>query len=235
MRNTSQNLLSNYNEAQNIPMKYLPESTVQKLVEEGTVREYPAGQLILYEGDPASQVFYVYEGTIKMYDIDANGNEKIVALAGKGDLFPILQVFVDSPDVTSFYSTLSEVKTIVIPRDVFMKHVQNDPQLGLYCMEWFTRTVKYLVERISSLEKTDTQAKLNAVLMLLCEVHSHKRLSGWRRVTFPVNQQLLADLIGVTRESVNGAVKIAQQKNIMRMPKSKVLEINKKNLQKLVT
>lgn len=235
MPNMSQNLPKNYTGEHNIPMKYLPDTTVQKLVEEGTVREYLAGQLVLYEGDPASQVFYVYEGVVKMYDIDSNGNEKIVALAGKGDMFPILQVFVDSPDVTSFYSTLSDVKTVVIPRDVFMKHVKSDPQLGMYCLEWFTRTVKYLVERVSSLEKTDTQAKLNAVLMLLCEAHSQKRLSGWRRVSFPVNQQLLADLIGVTRESVNGAVKIAQNKGIMRMPKNKVLEIHKKNLQKLTS
>ena len=226
----SQNIYTSSQSSHNIPMKYLPEVTVQKLTQHGTVREYPAGQLILYEGDPASQVFYVYEGTIKMYDIDANGNEKIVALAGKGDLFPILQTFVKSPDVTSFYSTLSDVKTVVIPREAFIKQVQEDPQLGLYCLEWFTRTVKYLTERVSSLEKTDTQAKLNAILKVLLEAHSRKRLSGWRRVSFPVNQQLLADLIGVTRESVNGAVKIAQRKKIIRTPKSKVLEIHKKNL-----
>lgn len=223
----------NYAEAHNIVVKYLPDTTVQKLVEDGTIREYAAGQLILYQGDPASQVFYIYEGAVKMYDIDAQGNEKIVALAGKGDLFPFLQVFDKAPGVSYFYSTLSDVKAVVLPREVFVKHVQKDPQLGMYCLEWFTRTVKFLMERISSLEKTDTQAKLNAVLLLLAETHSRKRLSGWHRVRFPVNQQLLADLIGVTRESVNGAFKIAQDHKLIRSPRSKVLEINLKNLSNL--
>lgn len=213
--------------------KFTP-NTVQRLVEHGTVRQYPKNQIILYDGDTISHVFYIYRGVIKMYDIDAQGNEKILGLAKEGDLFPVLPVFANDKTVETFYATITDIDVIAIPHDIFLKQLQESPDLALYCLKWFSGKVKDLVRMLSSLEKSDTRAKLHAALLLLGDQHSKKRLSGWSRVDFPVNQQFLADLVGVTRESINVAIQAAQEEQILRSPNSRVLEINMSRLHEVL-
>ena len=41
-------------------------------------RSYPKGQIILYQGDTPPYMFLLKQGEIKVYDIDEQGNEKIL-------------------------------------------------------------------------------------------------------------------------------------------------------------
>ena len=57
-------------------------------------------------------------------------------------------------------------------------------------------------------------------------------LGGWYRVRFPLSQQTLADLTGLTRETVNIALKDIEPLEVMRTPRKLVVEIHPENLAK---
>lgn len=213
-------------------MKNLTPAPVTELIKKGVVRHYPKGQLVLYEGDVVSYLYYLKKGAIKAYDIDATGNEKIINVAGDGDFFPLLAIFDENGKIATFYSTLVDCELVLIPRQSFVELLQKDPEVSFYFLQWFTKRVKGLILRMSSLEKTDTAAKFHNVLYVLSQWHSRDRKDGWQRVNFPVNQQFLADMAGVTRESLNAVFKDAELNHIVRVPRSKVLEINPTVLQK---
>lgn len=187
---------------------------------------------MLYEGDTPSNVFYLKKGAVKVYDIDSEGNEKVLAILKEGDILPIVAIFDKHNTVRCFYSTLNDCTLVAIDREVFIKELSVNARLGFYFIRWLGAYMDSFLTRMSSLERTDTGEKLNAALLMLAEQHSSKRLKGWYRVNFPVNQQLIADMIGVTRESVNGAVQGAEHNGIIRIPRTKILEIHLPTLRK---
>ena len=97
-------------------------------------------------------------------------------------------------------------------------------------MNWFFSEMHELLVRLDSMGKTNTQDKLVAALRFLAVRHSRLRPTGWYRVRFAVNHQLLANLIGMTRESTSMKMKELADGEVIRNPKNGVLEINLKKL-----
>jgi CRP/FNR family transcriptional regulator len=97
-------------------------------------------------------------------------------------------------------------------------------------MNWFSKEVHELLARLDSLGKTNVSDKLKAALKFLAIRHGKERRSGWCRVSFPVNHQLLADMIGMTRESTTTAMKELVDQKIIRNPRLTILEIDLKKL-----
>src|SRR3954465_803698 len=54
--------------------------------EAGVVREFPAGTVIVHEGDPSDHVLVLRSGCVKVVASVADGAEFILGLRGPGDL-----------------------------------------------------------------------------------------------------------------------------------------------------
>lgn len=203
---------------------------LKQLIDKAKLRHYPKGQIILYEGDVPSDFYILKDGIVKVYDIDDQGNEKILHLIKTPSLFPMVYFMGGNDQNRSFYTTVTDSEIYVLPQSVVDEHIQADSSLAIHIMQSFAQEVHEVLVRLSSLEKTTTRDKLCAALKFLAVHHSEERKTGWRRVTFPISHQILADMIGVTRESTTMVMKEFQENKIIRNPKLTVLEINFKKL-----
>ena len=207
-------------------MKELTHNPLQPLLERAKLRSYPRGQIILYEGENPADAFIVKSGAVKIYDIDEDGNEKIIHILKTLGMFPVIFMFGNAGQTSTFYTTVVDSELYVLPRSEFEAQLARDPQLVLYCLKWFASEVQEIMKRMSSLEKSSTRSKLFATLSYLARHHADPPKSGWQRVRFPVSHQLLADMIGVTRESTTMVMKDMQKEKVVRTPKLGTLEIN---------
>lgn len=203
------------------------------LLSQAKVRHYPKGQIILYEGENPTDAFIVKQGAVKMYDIDEDGNEKILHVLKTAGIFPGLFMFGGAGQTSTFYTTVADSELYVLSRSFFEEQLASDPALMTHCMRWFAHEVREIMQRMSSLEKTSTRSKLLANLAYLSRQHADPPKAGWQKVQFPVSHQLLADMIGVTRESTTMVMKDLQNEKIVRTPKLGVLEINKLQIESL--
>lgn len=194
------------------------------------LRSYPKGQIILYEGDTPSDLYIIKSGVVKIYDIDDQGNEKILHIIKSPAVFPIVFFLGGNDQSRSFYTTITDAEIYVIPISIVEDEMKANSELAIYLMHWFSREIHEVLVRLSSLEKTNTRDKVTAALKFLAVHHSDERKGGWRRVTFPISHQLLADVIGVTRESTTMVMKELQKEHIIRNPRLTILEINFKSL-----
>lgn len=197
------------------------------------LRHYPKGQIILYEGDAPTDLYIIKSGVIKIYDIDDQGNEKILHIIKTPAMFPMVFSLGINSLSRSFYTTITDAEIYVIPTSVVEEQMKADGELSLYMMRWFSKEIHEVLVRLSSLEKTNTRDKVTAALKFLGVHHSDGRKNGWRRVVFPISHQLLADMVGVTRESTTMVMKELQKEHIIRNPRLTVLEINFKSLVEL--
>lgn len=205
-------------------------SPLQPVLESARLKEYPKGQIIHYQGDDLLEVFVIKSGVVKIYDIDEQGNEKVLHIAKAPAVIPFSFFSGGALPPNWFYSALTDCELFVMPTEVLQTAVDNDSALGVALMNAFSRDVHELLVRLSSLGKTKALDKLAATLRFLLVLHATERRNGWARVNFPVNHQLLADIAGITRERTAMVMKELQDKKAIRNPRLNVLEIHRVRL-----
>lgn len=205
-------------------------SPLRKLLRSARMKHFPRGQLIFYVGDMPGEVFFITAGAVKIYDISDQGNEKILHIVKAPAVLPLAFFLGASAPLQWFYATLTDCDFYILPKDELQCSMEADNLLAAFLMKSFYVDVHELLVRLSSLEKTNVRNKLIASLKFLTVRHARRRPSGWWRVSFSVNHQLLADLSGVTRESASMAMKGLQEEKIIRNPRLTILEINRAKL-----
>lgn len=207
-----------------------PPSSLAILLKSARSKQIPKGQILLYEGDIPHEVYILKSGFVKLYDIDENGNEKVLHIIKQGSIFPFIFFSDEGSGVHWFYGALTDCELYVFTAPEMQKSLLEDNNLSRYFTNIFSREVHELLVRLSSLGKTNTSYKLVAALKFLQKQHSRPFRGGWSRIEFPVNHQLLADMIGVSRESTSLAMKELQDKKVIRYSGQTILEVHKESL-----
>jgi CRP-like cAMP-binding protein len=201
-------------------------SPMSPLLSKAQQRSYPKGQIILYQGDSPPYMFLLKNGEIKVYDIDEQGNEKVLYIMRAGSIYPFASYIGHRTEVMWFYAALTDVEAYVISYEDLTPELNKNPKLGIYLLEKVTTDVHEAFVRIASMSKTTTRPKLVAALKFLCVYHTKPTKRGWRQVNFSVSHQLLADMTGITRESATLVMKQLQDEKLTRSPRIGTLEIN---------
>jgi CRP-like cAMP-binding protein len=189
-------------------------------------REYPKGQIILYQGDTPSDMYLLKSGEVKIYDIDEQGSEKILHILRPPAMFPFAGYLAVQPEVMWFYGALTDTEVYVLQYADIKSYMKQHGEFTVYLLDRLVGEMHELLVRLNSMGKTTARGKLVAALKFLGVHHSEIRRNNWRRVTFPVSHQLLADMTGITRESATMTMKQLQLEKIIRCPRLTVLEIN---------
>jgi CRP-like cAMP-binding protein len=51
------------------------------------ISKYRRSAVIFSQGDPATEVFYIQEGTVKLSVLSRTGKEAVIGMLGRGDFF----------------------------------------------------------------------------------------------------------------------------------------------------
>ena len=189
-------------------------------------KRLPRGQTLLYQNDLMSNIFILTKGVIKIYDIDDDGNEKILHLLSAYGVLPFAFFSGKQQRIRWFYATLTDCEVCVVSQASLLELIQVNPALNIELMNWFSLEVHELLVRLSSLSKTNAQDKVMAALRYLAVCHVNPVRGDWLRVNFPVNHQLLADMTGLTRESTALIMSKLQKQGKVRSPRQLTLELS---------
>lgn len=194
-------------------------------------RTYRKGQIICYQGDKPSNVFFIVQGHVRYYDIDKNGNEKIMHLMGPNNIFPMLYAYGITADVPAFYSAIDTVEVITIPLQDFLNVLKSNIEFSNLLAGWFLVELDELAYRINSLEKTDARSKvLNAIKYMA--LHYGRSHGLWQQINFPITQQFIADFTGLTRETVSSTIQELEKDKIVTSRRTLKLDIKRSELKK---
>jgi len=196
------------------------------LLSKARVKHFPKSQIILYLGDTPTDVYILKSGIVKIHDVDEQGNDKILHILSKPAVMPFIFFSASNKGTNWFYTCLTDCDLYILSQTTLRRHMAGNADLTNYLLSWFSLEVHEILVRLSSLGKTNVQDKVVAALKFLAVCHGIQRRSGWRRVSFPVNHQFIADLVGITRESAAITMKELQDEGIVRNPRLTILEIN---------
>jgi len=191
----------------------------QQFVQQFRTQTFKKGEIILRQDEVPATAYVVKEGVIKTYNITAEGEERPISFDIKGEIFPAAWVFGKAPRTLFFYEAMVDSELFVIPRTEFQKFLKSRAEVTY---EMFDHFMSYHISfqlRINALEQPKAAKKVLNTLHYLCLRFSEEVGPDLVRIQLPLTQQLLANFMGLTRETTSLELNKLQKQKVLKMVK----------------
>lgn len=191
-------------------------------------KTYDASQCIQPQGAKITSFGIVETGILKAVNLTADGTEMCRAYFEAKDLFPEFLYF--SGRKTYHYYLVSEKKSTVvwIPTQVMEEMLKEEPELMhallLYISERGLKNQLYL-------NCLNYQTIRGRIAYWIVGMHN---LTPSQSIYVPCSQQILANMLHVSRASLNQELKLMEKEGLFQIKKRELLNIEEERLLKLL-
>lgn len=140
------------------------------------VRSLPSDALVIKQGDPADSLLAILRGKVKVYLIDANGQELVVDVRGAGGY--VGEMMLDEKPRSAWVKTVEPSEFAVIPRDEFKALLLANPELALQIIKNLIRLARG--SNVRTLEDVRSRGELQQYIEQLKTIKG-KELPSVRR------------------------------------------------------
>ncbi|MSO46062.1 MAG: Crp/Fnr family transcriptional regulator [Acidobacteria bacterium] len=163
-----------------------------------TVTRYPRSAVVFSQGDPATDVFYLQKGRVKLSVLSRRGKEAVVAILEPGDFFGE-GCLAGQPRRMATASTLSASAVLVVekPQMVEMLHTQAS-LADRFLSHMLARNIRIEEDLIDQLFNSSEKRLARALLLLARYGNEDQPLRLPK-----LSQETLAKMVGTTRSRVN--------------------------------
>ena len=186
---------------QHFILKYLPPSDLQCLAQLSAVRKYKAGEPIFLKGDPGTAMMAVLSGRVRICAYSTDGREVVLNVISPGEVFGEIAM-IDGGERTADAFAMEETDLLVLGRRDFMPVLARNPDVCIKLLELMCRRLRWTSEKMEDISFLDLRSRLAKRLIYLADHHGEPSGEGDVK-TVRISQQLLANMIGASREAVN--------------------------------
>jgi CRP-like cAMP-binding protein len=196
--------------------------SIKKLVFEKTADR---AEMVLLEGEPATNLYFVASGAVKVFKTSVEGKEQILSIVRPGESFNDVAIFDGGPNSASA-RTMGPVLLYGIKRNDMEAILRDHPQIALNVIRVLARRVRDLV---SLVEDLSFRHVISRVAKILFE-HVGGETGRGPRLT----QQEMAAMAGTAREVVGRSLKALEEEGVIKLDRHRILITDKEALQKIM-
>lgn len=191
----------------------------------------PAGGTILYEQKPNGKLLTLYSGWAFRYKTLSDGRRQILNFLLPGDLIGLQQKFSDGP--IHGIEAVTDVTLCVFPREGLWGLFRQHPSLG-YDITWLSAREEGMVD-----DNLLTAGRRNAterVAMLLMHLYRRLERIGLAEdgsVEFPINQQHIADILGLSLVHTNKTLRRLRKLGLYELQNGRLRLLNTRALERI--
>lgn len=206
------------------------DTLIQQLRPKSTLRVAKKGANVLFQGEIPRRAMIVRDGVVRAYTITSTGEERVVALYGKGDIFPLTWVLGETTTSLFYYDVVSDARLMTVTKDDFTQALAENTDALKSMLRFVGGQYTALQLRITGLEQSRAVEKIGFTLYYLLFRYGIEKKPGLFTVNIKLSQLMIASLVGLTRESTTKNLKILKDKGIITYSGS-VYTINKQRLE----
>jgi CRP/FNR family cyclic AMP-dependent transcriptional regulator len=163
------------------------------------VVKFGAKETVFAQGDPARNVIYIQDGSVKLSVVNEVGKEAVVAILGPGDFFGEGCVAGQSICIATA-RTIAPSTVLVIEKNEMIRVLHTEHAFSdRFIAYMLSRNVRVEADLIDQLFNS-SEKRLARTLLLLAQ---YGKESPPEKVLPKVSQEMLAEMIGTTRSRVN--------------------------------
>lgn len=200
--------------------KELNDEEIGKVVDISLTREYERNSYVFIQDEPLENVYFIYEGKIKIYRTDINGREQIVSFLKPGEMFPHVGFF-RKGNYPAFALVMEKAKLVVVPIRQFEDILLDNPELSMKIFHVLGDRIIDLHQRLEAQILNNTYEQIIKLLIRLGKLHGKKQPNGDFLLKPEFTNKELANMIGTTRETVS--------RTLTRMKKEGLISVDDDN------
>jgi CRP/FNR family transcriptional regulator, anaerobic regulatory protein len=209
----------------------LGEEETSLLVSYARSLKFTRRQILFSEGEPASQMFVICSGVVKLTRVSPEGRVQVLGLVTPGHMAGIEGFFHSHCDLSA--ESLTSGSACVLPREQLLRTLRDHPAFALQLLEAMHHRLDEARAHIQEMGKTSAEAKICA---LLCDLLPHLQQTG--KVSaggegFPLAHSDLAEILGLSRETISRAVGGLAKQGVVTLARNQVLIHDPERLREL--
>jgi CRP-like cAMP-binding protein len=164
-------------------------------------RRFGAKDIIYAPGDLDGQLYFLLEGTVRLYKIYGDYKEATVALLTEGDVFGELSLE-ETLCQNAFAEAVTDARVAVVRKPNLIEVVRRRPEFALKLFSSFSERLRQSEETIEGLVEREVSTRLATLLSHLGDRFGEPYGSG-TVLKVRLTHQDLANMIFSTREAVS--------------------------------
>lgn len=190
---------------------------VRDLFASGRRVELKPGDLLFREGEPITEVYCVERGNVVVTRYAENGERQILAFLFPGDFLGVTV----GAKYTAGAEAVTDVAVMAVSQSKLQEELATRPAVGAAFAEMTARILENVMDLIFTLGRKNARARLASFLLHLRRRQERLGIAA-DSIYVPMTRQDVADLLGLTMETVSRSFSQLKAANAIRFHGSDV-------------
>lgn len=184
----------------------IPKDEFPALLPMFKLRQYHKNHQLIFENDQSDEIYCIRSGMVKVYRMRGN-QELIFNFHLPGDVVGEVEAIIGAKDHYRMASVeaIEPVTAWVLAKSDLLSIIDRYPDVLRSAYLLLTERLQVMNRKLRSLAFGDTRAQCADLLLDLCYNCGAEQADGWK-IQVKLSQNVLADMLGLTRESVSKIV-----------------------------
>jgi CRP-like cAMP-binding protein len=196
---------------------FLHPAEQEQLLQRAHGRLYQTDETIFVEGEPATGIWWIENGTVKIFKLSPEGNEHILHLAGAGETFNDIAVF-DHGDNPAHTAALSPAKIWHLPAELIQELVCSNPDFGQAVIKMLAKRVRNFAQQIGDLTLYSVTPRLARFLLQQAQDNALEQSA--------ITRKAIAGRLATTPETISRTLRTLQKTGAIQFDRYRILIIN---------
>lgn len=189
------------------------DTAIERFLEHCHRKAYPSKQLIIKEGDPSKDLYYIISGSVTVLVEDDKGHEIVLAYLNPGDFFGEIGLFDEEHKRTAFVRAKSKCDIAQISYERLISLPDIFPDLLFSIASQLAIRLRRTSRKVSDLAFMDVKGRVARTLLDLCrEPDAMTHPDG---MLIRITRQELGRIVGCSREMVGRVLKDLEEDHLI--------------------
>jgi CRP/FNR family cyclic AMP-dependent transcriptional regulator len=195
-----------------------------------TRKVFAKGELVVMQGNTVEEAYLINSGIIRVIDFQENGEQHTLALLTKNHIFPFSWLLTRPSNLNAhyYYQAMTEVDCYIANIAHLKDLVGNNAEIAWALVDIVGKSYFNALSRLQNLQKTNVQEKVDFMIYYLAILLGKNQENNKIEIDSIFTHQEIADLAGLTRESVSRQLKKDKYDKIIYRENGKIfIDVNK--------
>lgn len=174
----------------------LADSELDSFVSAARVRDYKRQEQMVHQGDKADRLFVVLSGWVKLSRQTGEGDEAVIALFTRGDVFAEAAIF-NGTTYPYAAEAVEDARIVELPAALLREKAAKNPEILRRVMESMSREIRNQQMNNEHIALMSSAQRVGCLLLRL----SANMLGSGGTFTFPYDKSLAAAQLGMKPET----------------------------------
>jgi CRP/FNR family transcriptional regulator, cyclic AMP receptor protein len=199
----------------------VPPEEVRLLLEVARRRRFSRNEVVFHRDDPGDSLHLIQKGRFAIRVMTPLGDTATIAVRGPGDSFGEMALVGEAPRRSATVAALEDGETFAVYRDEFERLRKRHP-IEHVLLRFLTNEVRVLNERLLEALYVPVERRVLRRLVELAAIYP----TGDEGTLIPLTQEVIAELAGTSRATVNRVLNEEQQRGTVELRRGKTVVLD---------